>query len=295
MNPHPVTRSVLMIGLMALGLAGGGGCHYETAQPAPVHEVALFGTLYVGEAIDPNNAIHLSWTEPVNQYYSPANAAIDDALVTIWEDGSARVDTLFPVPLRPGFYAQPDLTIDSLTTYHLRASVDAATVLTATTTTPRPFHVLHGPPEIPAFVVHAEIAQRFPLVFQCADPDQIFLIDDYCVEDYNNARYVFSIGAGNTPSNYQEYGGDNGEPRHIFAYGRVRNLAQTPDGYTIPFYGDLMAFYGRYTVGLYSIDGNYYSYLYRDHPELHGGIHGGIGCFSSASRKVYHVNTVESD
>jgi hypothetical protein len=54
-----------------------------------------------------------------------------------------------------------------------------------------------------------------------------------------------------------------------------------------------MAFYGQYEVGVYSIDDNYYNYLYRDHPERNGGVTGGVGCFSSACRKTYRVRVIE--
>ena len=140
---------------------------------------------------------------------------------------------------------------------------------------------------------HAAIADSFPLVVSCPDPEQIFLVDVYCLEEYQNARYVHKIGPADHPKDYDEYGGDNGEPRHIQAYFRLKDLGIGEAGYRISFYGDMMAFYGEYMVGVFSIDQNYYNYLYRDHPELNGGINGGIGVFGSACRQQYHVKSVE--
>ena len=51
-----------------------------------------------------------------------------------------------------------------------------------------------------------------------------------------NAFYVYSVGSESHPKDYQDYGGDNGQPRHIFAYGRVRNLARANGGYLVSFY-----------------------------------------------------------
>ncbi len=104
------------------------------------------------------------------------------------------------------------------------------------------------------------------------------------------------------PTDFTEYGGASGPPRHIFSYFRVKDIEHAdPDGsdgplptvYRITWYGDMMAFYGKQEVGIFAIDANYYNYLYRDHPELNGGITGGIGVFASACRKQYFVYAKE--
>jgi hypothetical protein len=266
------------------------GCDSAPTRPKYVEEIAVSACLYVGETISNSNAFILTRTRPVDEYYDSGEAAIRDAVVTLRADGATREDTLRMVA--PGRYANPAFVVRPLTTYHLKAQAGGATI-TASTTTPIAFDVLRAPRVLPDVMRHAAIADSFPLVVDCRDPEQIFFVDVYCLEEYQNARYVYRMGTAEHPKDYAEYGGDNGEPRHISTYFRLKDLGGGEAGYRISFYGDMMAFYGEYQVGIFSIDQNYYSYLYRDRPELNGGINGGIGVFGSACRRQYHVRTVE--
>jgi hypothetical protein len=282
----------LRICCLALVLSFLGGCGEGTTRPPTEDQVALFGYLYVGEAIHPENGILLSRTRPIDQAYDPAEALVKDALVTLQKEGSARVDTLRLT--NSGTYSNLGVMIDSLTTYHLTAVIPGGPTLRASTTTPRPFRLSRQPraaTEGP--MVHAEIADSFPIVARCADPEQIFLVDVYCLENWEDARYISPVGPHDHPQSYQEYGAADNPPRHINTYFRLRNLKLTDEGYLISFYGDMMAFYGTYDVGVYAIDANYYSYLYRDHPERNAGVIGGIGVFGSASRRTFRVEAAE--
>ena len=273
--------------LLALLLPGCGGA---PTKPKFVEEIAVAAYLYVGEAVSDSNAILLTRTRPVDEPYDASAAAVRDAVVTLREDDAAREDTLRMVA--PGRYANPAVVVRPLTTYRLRAQAGGATI-TASTTTPTAFEVLRGPRVLPDVMRQSAIADSFPIVVSCPDPEQIFLVDVYCLEEYQNARYVHRMGTAEHPQDYDEYGGDHGEPRHIAAYFRLKDLGAGDPDYRMSFYGDMMAFYGEYQVGVFSIDQNYYGYLYRDHPELSGGIVGGIGVFGSACRRQYHVKAVE--
>ena len=277
-------RAVLLLPLLLSGCGG------APTKPKYVEEIAISAYLYVGEAVSASNAIVLTRTRPVDEYYDAGEAAIQDAVVTLRADDTALEDTLRM--LAPGRYADPAVVIRPLMTYHLKAQI-GGTAITASTTTPNAFEVLRAPRVLPDVMRQAVIAESFPLVVSCPDPEQIFLVDVFCLEEYQNARYVHRIGSAEHPKDYAEYGSDNGEPRHISAYFRLKDLGGGKAGYRISFYGDMMAFYGEHLVGVFSIDQNYYSYLYRDHPELSGGIRGGIGVFGSACRRQYHVRTVE--
>lgn len=275
------------VALLPLLLSGCGGA---PTRPKYVEEIAVSAYLYVGEAVSNSNAVILTRTRPVDEPYRADEAAIQDAVVTLRADDATLEDTLRLVA--PGRYANGAIRIRPRTTYHLKAQVGRTTI-TARTTTPVAFDALRAPLALPDVMRHAAIADSFPLVVGCPDPEQIFLVDVYCLEAYQNARYVLRIGTADHPKDYSEYGGDNGEPRHISAYFRLKDLGAGEAGYLISFYGDMMAFYGEYLVGVFSIDQNYYDYLHRDHPELSGGIHGGIGVFGSACRRQYHVKTIE--
>lgn len=267
-------------------------CGDDSTKPDFQEEIALFGYLYVGEAVSDVNAIRLERTRPVDQYYDASQAAISNAIVTLRADSATVEDTLGMTT--PGNYANPGVVIRESTTYHLKAVIDGRTV-TATTTTPLLFEAVREPRVITeGDMIQSTIADSFPIVIACPRPEQIFLVDIYCLEDWQTARQVHQFGGGDsTPDSYDEYGGDNGEPRHIQAYFRLREIEESDQGYLVGFYGDMMWFFGRYTVGVFSLDENYYNYLYRDHPELNGGVTGGIGVLGSACRKQYLVKVVE--
>jgi hypothetical protein len=272
-------------------------CDSGSTKPKFEEEIVLFGYLYVGGTVSDTTAIRLERTRPVDQYYDVGRAAIRDAVVTLRADSTAPNSPAIMYTLRmaePGVYTTTGMVIREKTTYHLKAIIGGTTV-TATTTTPFAFATPREPRTLSTGVMtQSAIADSFPIVVACPDPEQIVLLDVYCLEDWQNAHFIHRFGDQDTPQNYDEYGGDNGEPRHISSSPfRLRDIHASDEGYVISFYGDMMWFYGRYQIGVFSIDENYYNYLYRDHPERNGGVNGGIGVFGSACRKRYDVKVVE--
>lgn len=267
-------------------------CGDGSTRPKYEQEITLFGYLYIGEAVSDTNAVYIGMTRPVDQPYDAEEAAVRDAIVTLRADSATATDTLRMVA--PGRYANPAVVIRARTTYHLDARVGDRTI-TATTTTPRAFAVVREPRVVPGVMRQASIADSFPIVVECPDPEQIFLVDVYCIEDWRNARFVHRMGSPEDhPQSYDEYGGDNSEPRHIMAYFRLKDVERTETGLPIvSFYGDMMWFFGHYQVSVLSLDRNYYDYLYREHPEHNGGVRGGIGVFGSACRRQYMVEAIE--
>jgi hypothetical protein len=283
--------------LFILGLIGAcsfpafTGCEGDIAGPPLRDEVAVFGFLYVGEAVSDSNAVLITRTQPLLDPYDPAKAAVTTAAVTLRREGDSVPDTLSMV--RPGYYADPSVVIDPLTVYHLTVSVPGEEVITAATTTPVSYDLLIGPRPLPETMRYDDIPDSFPFELTCHDEEQIFLLDVYCLESWQDARYINPFGDHDRPDNEEEYGYETGEPRHMSAYFRIKDVAQEGDTYTIDFYSAMMAFWGRYEVSLLTIDDNYYNYLYREHPEESGGIVGGIGVFGSACRIRYLVEVVE--
>jgi len=267
------------------------GCEGDIAGPPLRDEIAVFAFLYVGEAVSDSNAMLITRTRPLLDPYDPAEAAVTTATVTLRREEDSVPDTLSMV--HPGYYANPSVIIDSLTVYHLTVIVPGEEVITATTATPVPYDLLNGPQPLPDTMRHADIPDSFPFALTCPDEEQIFLLDVYCLESWEDARYINPFGDHDRPGNEEEYGYETGEPRHIFAYFRIEDVAREDDTYTIGFYSAMMAFWGSYEVSLLAIDDNYYNYLYREHPEESGGIVGGIGVFGSAFRSRYLVEVSE--
>lgn len=262
------------------------GCGGDTSGPATADEFTVFGYLYVGEQVGEANAIRVSRVRPIDELYDRDAAGVSNAIVTLTPEGGTP-ETLELVA--PGAYADSAVVIAPLTTYHLRIEVPGERVITAATTTPVAIQIEGGPPEIPETVRQEILQDSYPVAVTCDDPEQILLTDVYCLEDWRAARWIYPIGPDETPTDYEEYGGDDGEPRHIFAYFRANDIVQEAGQYRIDFYGAMMAFYGRYTVHVSAIDTNTYDYIYKDHPEENGGVVGGIGLFGSACRRTWRV------
>jgi hypothetical protein len=283
--------------LLALGLIGAcflaalSGCEGDVTNPQLRDEIAVFGSLYVGEAVTDSNAVLVTRTQPVLDPYDPGQAVVTNALVTLRREGAMVPDTLEMV--RPGYYADPEFTVDPLTTYHLTVSVPGEEIITATTTTPVYYYLYNGPRPLPATMRHSEIPDRYAFELVCSDERQIFMLDVYCLESWEDARYVNPFGDHDRPDDEQEYGYDNGEPRRISVYFHIEDVQRDGNFYTIGFYSAMMVFWGHYEVSLLAIDDNYYNFLYREHPEESGGIVGGIGVFGSACRARYLVKIVE--
>jgi hypothetical protein len=275
--------------LVALLLAG---CSGDATAPATRREFTLHGFLNVGEGITRGNPIRIGRVGPIDEFYDPANDAVDDALVLLWKEGAAAPETLRWAD--PGTYANHDLTIEPRTTYRLTAAIPGGPTLTATTTTPSAFVAHGGPPVLPDSVRHEILPAAYPVDVESDEPEQIFYCDVYCLEDWQDARYVNPFGGHDRPGDSEEYGGAQGEPRHISTFFRIRDVVRTPEGrYRIDFYNAMMAFYGRYDLNVLAIDGNTYNWLYRDHPEENGGVSGGIGVFGSVCRRRWTVKVVE--
>lgn len=266
------------------------GCGGDTTSPETRDEIAVFGYLYVGEPLAGDNTILVTRTRPVEEFYRSGEAAVRGALVILEQDGGPA-DTLRE--REAGHYGDSRLTIEAVTTYRLTVVVDGDTIR-ASTTTPHPFEMVEEPLVEPDSMRYEEIPDRHPMVLECSEEEQIFYLDVYCKEEWQDARYVNAFGDHDRPDDYEEYGGASGEPRNISAYFRIKNVERVGDEtFRITFYGAMMAFYGDYEVQILSIDDNYYNYLYREHPEESGGITGGIGVFGAACRERYDVVVTE--
>lgn len=271
------------------------GCSNEEDDPAYREEVTIFGYLFIDEAITPENAIYIGKTMPLDEEYSAYGSALSGLTVTLQQMDTGSSYTLTEALDRPGFYSNSSVVIRERTTYQLALTYNGRLV-TAQTTTPWPIEMVQEPAEMPDSLVYDDIPVTNPAVFRCVDPteEQVCYVDVYCLEEWEDARYIHPFLGQEYPNDEEEYeSGPDGEPRHIYGYLRLKNFDQQGDNYLFDWYGGMFWFYGRYQLGFYSLDDNYYNYLYREHPELSGGVENGIGVFGSADREIYFVKVVE--
>ena len=138
---------------------------------------------------------------------------------------------------------------------------------------------------------------RKPVILNCEDEEQIVYIDMFCNESFENAEYISPFTEDHKfPENREEYdGGVNGEPRHIQAFARLKDLETDnfPGQYVVFWYNSMIVFYGSNTMQILAIDDNYHNYLYTENPEFNGGIQGGIGVFGSVCGEKFELMVME--
>ena len=183
---------------------------------------------------------------------------------------------------RPGFYYHEEFFIKPNATYQLTVEIEDDLV-TATTIVPS-LLTLETKLDTAAvnYVYRDNLGFEKPVKLFCENEEQIIYVDMFCNEVWQKAEYLDSFGSHAKPENQEEYDqGKNAEPRHIQAFMRLKDLETSfyPNEYVIFWYHSMIVFYGSNTMQILAIDANYHNYLHKEHPELNGGIIGGIGVF----------------
>jgi hypothetical protein len=169
----------------------------------------------------------------------------------------------------------------------------------AETTVPKLMTVLPDPAfttdpngEYPSIPWETSDSQH-PLRAQLTTGDQFNLfVQFYCLEEsYEDVEWTITFGSSDKPADQDEYEDPaSHEPRKIEFFYRSEPEAQD-DGYFIreSRFKTFVWFYGRYRIKYYSIDDNYYNYLYNSEGFKHGGVHNGLGYFGSASGNTLYT------
>ncbi|MCA9726882.1 MAG: DUF4249 family protein, partial [Candidatus Eisenbacteria bacterium] len=220
-----------------LALAMSAGCSGDTTGPDTEEKIAVFANLYVGQTVTGESSVLVSRVLPILDPYDPDQAAIDDAVVTLRRE-AAEPETL--AAAGRGHYVTDALRIEPRMTYHLEVAIPGRPLIMATTTTPDTLGLLSEPRTVPETMRHAAIPDSFPIVLDSPEPSQILLVDVYCEEAWEDARYLEPFAGHDKPDDSREYGGDNGEPRHIFAYMRYEDLEHFETHRIINFYDAMM-------------------------------------------------------
>ncbi len=273
----------------------------------------ITGLLYEGRTIN-DNGIQVFKTIDVSSNVLDINdMAITDANITvILRDETDNIDiALSPVQGASYVYIDPsEHIIQPNHTYKIIAIIDEQEV-TATTTVPQHMEIL---PNTTAFLRHdAELAGKyadwkFPQVkedtYDANHPWQLhtmrkkvnLFVNFYCLIDrelWEKVEYANYFGPGDGPEEedeYEDYAYDSWPRRIKSFYGYETNDEDLiiESGYQSGF-----VFYGKYRVKLYSIDDNYYKYLYKQEGYKHGGVVNGWGYFGSVSGGIMYTEVVK--
>ncbi len=274
-------------------------CDKNPAKPDFQQEVNIYGFLWANEYLDLDHALMINYTLPIEAYYEIDNATISNVKVTLTDLSTNKIFQLQESADKPGFYFNDSVLIKPKTSYFLKVET-ADKIVTATTTVPP---VLNLETELSAdsvnYVYRNNLGYSKPIKLECENEEQIIYVDMFCNESWENAEYIYPFSPDSRfPQKREEYdGGVNGEPRHIQAFMKLRDLVTEdyPNQYVIYWYASMIVFYGSNTMQVLAIDDNYHRYLYQEHPVLSGGIEGGIGVFGSVSGEKYDLFVMKAD
>lgn len=284
--------NTIILVLLGILLIAGAGCEKNPAKPGYQKEVSVFGFLWGNEALTAEHAIMISYTQPIYDYYDLNDAAIKNAVVTITDASSGELFQLTEDSERPGFYYNDSLIVAPKTTYLLRIHVDGSVVSAHTTVPPELKMTTELSTETVNNVYRTNLGYDKPVRLESENPDQIILVDMFCNESYENAEYIYPfIEDQKYPEDQDEYDqGMNAEPRHIQALVPYKDLVSDRfPGHVVYWYSSMIVFYGSNTMQILAIDDNYHNYFHKEHPELNGGIDGGIGVFGSVCGQKFDL------
>lgn len=272
-------------------------CDKNPSAPEYQKEIAIYGYLWGNEPLDAERAILISWSQPISSYYDLNKAAISNAKVSLRDMTNDIEYSLEDAPERPGFYFNDMLIIHPKTIYKLTVEVEEK-VITATTTVPPELKLTTKLlPDTVNIEKRDDLGIRKPIFLDCEDVDRLVVVDMFCNEAYENAEYINPFADNHKfPDTQEEYdGGKNAEPRHIMAFAKCKEFGtDLYQGEPVIFwYHSMIVFYGSNTLQVMAIDDNYHRFLYSEHPELNGGILGGIGVFGSLMGERYELRIVK--
>ncbi len=276
-------RTVFLV-LFSILLITGTGCEKNPTKPGYQKEISVFGYIWGNKMLTADHAIMISYTQPIYDYYDLNDAAIQNATVTLTNESSGETFPLIENSEKPGFYYNDSVFIAPNTTYSLRAEDDGNVVTAQTTVPPELKMTTELSTETVNNVLRTNLGYDKPVRLECENQEQIILVDMFCNESYENAEYIYPfIEDQKYPEDQDEYDqGRNAEPRHIQALVPYRDLVSDRfPGHVVYWYSSMIVFYGSNTMQILAIDDNYHNYFHKEHPELNGGIDGGIGVFGS--------------
>ncbi|MBC8184349.1 DUF4249 family protein [candidate division KSB1 bacterium] len=273
--------SIYVIALMILISIS---CDKNPAGPEYQKEITVYGYLWAGESLNADHAILISYTRPVDEKYSLNDAIPENANVTLKDESTGEVVQLNDSPDSPGFFYNDSLIIKPQTNYTLTVEADGKTVTASTTVPPALAIETDLMTNNMNYVYRDNLGINKPVTLRGENEKQIIYVDMYCNESWQNAEFIDNFGPHDKSEDSERYDqGRNAEPRHIQAFMQLKDLKTDfyPGEYVVFWYHSMIVFYGSNTMQILAIDENYHNFLHKEHPELSGGVVGGIGVFGS--------------
>ncbi len=279
------------------------GCELTSPQRFDETEYVITGLLYAGEYVTIEHPIYVN--RAINaEEGNIMDVFIDSAEVTLYELSPERrvresIALEFGAPF--GFY-DPDssMLIKAGYTYRIEATIEGERVW-AETTVPHNISIItdstftkDGSDSIYPSIDYDNMGSKHPIYLRTYDESPVILyLEIYCLEDYDDAEMITDFG----PPEFDEDDYESLREGSITFTYTPKYHASTPGlpaGYYVTkksYYLSIM-FGGKHKLTLYSIDENYYNYLYKSEGFYYGGINNGLGYFGSASGDDIFTNVI---
>jgi hypothetical protein len=275
-------------------------CENNPSELGLKYDYSLYAYLLVGEPIDTDNPVRLkSLFNPDIPLYEQ-DISVTDALVRIYTESEPLIDAILvheqngEYVLRENdiFLIQPD------TKYFLQIEVNDQ-IITASTHTP-PASLIENdalsqdPDTFPELAI--DVISSYPIKVSCPlGEERTCYLETYCLEEYNDAAYIYDFMGSGSPKDQEEYENpDGGFPRRLVV-AEVFSPREHIDSENIVIsnYDGFFFFYGRYRISCYVIDRNYYDSLYMTNGWEKGGVTGAYGVLGSGIGRIYYVKITD--
>lgn len=274
----------------------------------------ISGSLYAGKSVESMHPIFIGQTANVNGG-SFNNLIITNAIVVL-KDTNTNEQTILTYTnpsdsSRIGYYdAYHQMLIVPGHTYRIDVLIPNSTntvdTVWAETIVPAPITIQPNagyaatlPATLDAYptMKYKRIDQDYPLFINTNNDNIVnILMESYCLEDYQNAEFLFTfMGSPTHPEEYEDYESVmDGSPRlskwtTSYKPEFINNLYTIRDA----SYSTIFNFYGRQRLSIYATDDNYYKYNYMTEGFRHGGIHNGIGYFGSLCGQEFYTRIIK--
>jgi len=275
-------------------------CDKNPAELELKYQYSLYAYLMNGKTINAENPVTIKKLYDPRKPLGEQSIGVEDAVVKFFSENEVNnIYTLVHTDGGDYVLAEGDsLKIEPETVYHVDIDINGNAIRAKTKTPPATVfeNEIMGSEPFDAPFVKIDSLRVYPIKVSCPLGERrIVYAESYCLEDYENARFINPFFGNTHPQSQEDYENPvGGFPRRLVMVGIYRSLESIDSDYILVTGYDMMFyFYGYNRMSIYVIDENYYSYLYNTNSWESGGVVGAYGVFGSGEGFAFYVNIVE--
>lgn len=285
------------------------GVDYTSSQRYSGDLYFISGLLREGEPISLDNPIRIGKVAEVGDTVDLRTMMIS-ARVTLIDSLNHHQIELIPAPNQFVKYlcyydSSQSFIPKEKQTYYIRIEIEGyAKIITAQTTIPAKFLIEPNPgftsdstatmPEMKAELIGSTYPMKMKAEVMPGERYMVLYYRAFCLENWQDAEYSdnYFFKFRDKPEEEEEYEDPaTGYPRKMDFF--TTSVPNDKGFINDKTYGTLFAFYGRYELTIYSVDNNYYYYLYKPEGFNKSGVTNGIGYLGSVSGTKLYTRIIQ--